>query len=259
MHPSGNYLYGVNTYYTPSPSYADYSSVFSFGINNSTGVLNSVVQSSDADLAHSIAMHPSGESFFVGAQEDGVVGSGLFSFVVNTTDGTFSEEASSQYEDDGYNVWVAITPDASYLYTADANDGNVNGFSIDSTDGALTHLSGLPDSPFDDAPFNDQRALIVDPTGGYLYVTDWTQEEISIFSINGGTGALTPKTPFSLSGLSAPQSRSPKALATMGTFLYVVDYRNDRVDFFDGTDTGSLSYITNTTVGDGPKAILIVP
>jgi 6-phosphogluconolactonase len=253
MHPSGKYLYGVDTYFE-SPL-TDFATVFAFGLDNSTGAITGVLQSTDTDWAHGIAMHPSGDFFFVTQTLD----SGLGSFVVNPADGTFTPEAGNPYSDPGDNVWGRVTPDGKYLYTSDASldhGGEINGFLINSTTGELTGLDGFPVT---DANSGDQRSLLVEPSGTYLYVLNWDTDDVSAYEINSSTGALSE-----ITGAGSPFSAGdrPKALATdrQGDYLYVVDYGAGDVNAYSITPgTGALTLFDTYPVGAGPKAIITVP
>jgi len=97
-----------------------------------------------------------------------------------------------------------------------ATVGNISGFNIDPTTGALTPISG---SPFTSADGVGPSALVIDPTGTLLYaVTPGTSFSIWCFTINEQNGQLAavPDSPYSLpaGGLFALFDPS-------GNYLYV--------------------------------------
>jgi 6-phosphogluconolactonase (cycloisomerase 2 family) len=88
-----------------------------------------------------------------------------------------------------------INPLGKYLYTANAFNDSISGYTIEKTTGTLTQIAG---SPWPDeggcAPicppcaFNPE-ALAVDGSGKFLYGINGDMEEIAIYSINS-SGAL---------------------------------------------------------------------
>ena len=66
---------------------------------------------------------------------------------------------------------------------SNAYDSNVYGYSINSSSGALTTLSG---SPF---PINAEF-MAFEPTGKFVYMV--TRPTVSGYSINASSGGLTP-------------------------------------------------------------------
>ena len=77
----------------------------------------------------------------------------------------------------------AITSDSSssYVYVTDVYNGKVLGYSVDSSTGSLTPLSG---NPFPAG--NQPSAIVVDPTYPYLYVTNALDATITAYSMNSG-------------------------------------------------------------------------
>src|SRR5262249_20375486 len=75
----------------------------------------------------------------------------------------------------------------------------VEGYSIDSTSGALTKITG---SPFDAGV--DPVFATVDPSGRFLFVANYIPQELSEWVIDPDTGSLTPiaGSPFKVPGAS---------------------------------------------------------
>ena len=66
-------------------------------------------------------------------------------------------------------------------------EGNVSGYTINSTTGALTPIAG---SPFAAGLF--PQSVAVDPTGRFAYAANGRSNNLSGYTINSTTGALTP-------------------------------------------------------------------
>jgi 6-phosphogluconolactonase len=149
---------------------------------------------------------------------------------------------------------LAIDVDDQYLYVANPSAvnpspnqstvGNISGFTINSTTGALTPMQG---SPFTASEGNGPTALTVAPGGsGFLYaVTPGTSYSIWGFSITHGTGQLValPNSPFSLSagGLFA-------VVDPVGNFLYTGSQSGNGLSGY----TYDLSTGAPTIIGGAP-------
>lgn len=110
---------------------------------------------------------------------------------------------------------MAIDPAGKYLFVAETGTSGVRVFTIN-TNTTLTEVKG---SPFVDTatptPPLGARAVLVDKTGAFVYVTNSTAGNISAFTL-GTTGALTeiPGSPFGTGG-------SPYSLAESSTGSYL--------------------------------------
>jgi 6-phosphogluconolactonase (cycloisomerase 2 family) len=85
---------------------------------------------------------------------------------------------------------------------ANPGSSNISAFSIDSTSGALTQISG---SPFDAG--SNPVFVVLDASSKSLYVGDQAST-IYGFSIDSSTGALSGAAGFPYSAGSAPSSMS---------------------------------------------------
>ncbi len=146
-------------------------------------------------------------------------------YTLNTTAGTFA--ATTSYtapvvptSNGGIGMVVA---QEQYLYTGFGSVGELFGWSIDSTTGALTPISG--DNPLS-APFLANFGLGVgesnmttNPAGTLLFISDTTQSGIYVYTIgSGGVLALVTGSPFAV-------PFEPMNLSTdgMGNYLYAID------------------------------------
>ncbi|HSN91617.1 MAG TPA: beta-propeller fold lactonase family protein [Anaeromyxobacteraceae bacterium] len=200
--------------------------------------------------AHAIAMHPSGEFFYVGSEAGDI-----HALDLDPATGEFIPLAASPYTGVGAANWVVITPDGRYLYTADANNGaiaQVDAFSISATTGELTELAGFPLALGVNTGI---KSLAVTPDGQYLYLARWNDASVGAYAI-GVDGSLTavPGQPFESGDL-------PKSIAidANSEFAYVANYGSDSVTAFaiDGA-TGALTRLATYPVGAGPKMVLAV-
>lgn len=127
-----------------------------------------------------------------------------------------------------------ISPGPEFLY-AISSSGQILGFSIDHTSGALTSVSSVPSPSFSFGftAVNNQ----------FLYVSDSTNAQLDGFSIDQTTGALTPlaNSPFSTGPFSVPVGLVSPAGSTV---LYAADVGG--VDAFNISVAGTPTAISGS-------------
>jgi 6-phosphogluconolactonase len=163
---------------------------------------------------------------------------------------------------------LAIDIDDQYLYAANPSAvnpppnqstvGNISGFSINATTGALTLMQG---SPFTASNGNGPTALTIapSPSGGFVYaVTPGTSYSIWCFSITHGTGQLVAvgSSPFSLSagGLFA-------VIDPVGNFLYTGSQSGNALSGYTyDVSTGAPTIIGGApfSTGSAPAAMVFL-
>jgi hypothetical protein len=102
---------------------------------------------------------------------------------------------------------VAVHPSGNFLYITDASSSYVTGYTIDSTTGDITRISGTPygdecthvtscypmglySGPY--ATGSLPESIAIDPSGKFAYVGNMHSNNISAYTIDGTTGALAP-------------------------------------------------------------------
>lgn len=184
---AGKYLYVANT----NPA-----SVSGFSIDQTTGALTPITGSpwSVGTNPQSIVIDKSGKYIYV----INMTGCSISGFRITEATGVLTALSGSPWSV-GANTFpkrAAIDTSGKYLYvTSNAvisatGYGRVYGYSIDASSGALTQITGSPWSTNRTEP----RAIIVDTTGAYLYVADYSYAELSAFSIDAASGVLTQLT-----------------------------------------------------------------
>jgi 6-phosphogluconolactonase (cycloisomerase 2 family) len=143
--------------------------------------------------------------------------------------------------------FTAMPAGPEFVYVANLNSGNVSGYTIDATTGALTAISG---SPF--AAGSGAFSIAVDPTGKFAYVVNETSGNVSGYTIAPTTGALT-----AIGGSPFATGRGPAWVAVdpTGKFAYVANNLSFNVSGYriDPT-TGTL-----TAIGGSPFAAGLLP
>ena len=206
--PSGNYLYVAN-----SGSF----DISVFSINSTTGALTAVPQTSGGTALVglsplNIAVAPSGNTLYVTGQ--GFLGY-VEAFPLNA--GVLGNPLpNSPYQAGNDPYGLVISPNGSFLYTANKLDNSLSEFPINA-DGSLgTQIAG---SPIQDA-YLSPVSLLIDPTGTYLYAANQGSTNLAGFSI-GSSGALNllQSSPFATTGTN------PSVIATdaSGSYLFVAN------------------------------------
>jgi 6-phosphogluconolactonase len=168
-----------------------------------------------------------------------------------------------------FNVWPALAITfalleaplhAEFAYVANIgskNNGsnrNVSGYTIDSTTGALTPITG---SPF--AAGTNPGSVAVDPSGKFAYVANEGGNNVSGYTIDPVTGALTPITGSPFAAGTIPDS---VAVDPSGKFAYAANNLSHNVSGYTIDPTsGALTPITGSpfAAGTDPVSVAVDP
>ena len=160
---------------------------------------------------------------------------------------------------------VALLPPANgqpgYIFVANTGDttvpvgATVLVFSYDSTSGALATV-GLPYA-VGSAGHALPMAVAIDPTGRFLYVTDYTDNTVSEFSINASNGHLQAVGAPVATGTAPVDIK----IEPSGHFAYVANFFSNTIDVYSiDPTTGVLTLLTaggTIPTGTGPMSIAI--
>jgi 6-phosphogluconolactonase (cycloisomerase 2 family) len=287
MHPSGKFLYAVNSgeddvsVYAISASgalteaagrtpvgtaptllaldgangflYVGNSGSFSisvFSINSSTGLLTAVGNPFPIGLVPiNMKLSPSGGVLYVaGGGNPGIIEAFGLSQGVPCTVGSACYVPNSPFYTGNSPYGMAVSASGGFLYTANKVDASISEFAINS-DGSLTEISGSPIGETYGGPIS----LLIDKSGTYLYVANQGSTNLGGYSIGAdGTITLLTTSPF---GTGA----SPSVLATDpgGKFLFVgsgSSIQSFSLDTSDGVLTSVETYSVTS-----PNSIAITP
>ncbi|HVI09377.1 MAG TPA: beta-propeller fold lactonase family protein [Candidatus Binatia bacterium] len=230
--------------------------VLAYREDPNSGVLTEITGSPYAvgDGANSIVLHPSGNFAYVanpGQQENDI---SLFD--INRNGGYLTEiPPRTTVEPATLPEFLAMDPSGAFLYAADAGTYDISSFSIDSSSGALTPVSGSPfligQSPL---------SIALTPGGNFLYVgiggVGTRDGFIYGFSVNAGV--LTSIGTFDSGG------SNPNALAVDPTssYLYVANSASNSVAIYTISSTGLLGPVSGSPLNDGyttPNFLILDP
>jgi 6-phosphogluconolactonase (cycloisomerase 2 family) len=191
--------------------------LLAFPVELSSGTLGAPVSNTGpTGGSYGVVASPSGKYLYVSDSQAGAIDA----FSINAETGALTPTTGSPFAL-GHPLGsttgsLAIDPEGTFLYATDINAGVVVGFSVNSSTGALTPLSGEPETG------SDPLGAAVDPSGRFLYVANTADPDgsISAYTINPNSGALTPVpgSPFPTVSGGGPQFL---VLHPSRKFLYV--------------------------------------
>ena len=253
--------------YTPNFAYAtNFSSqnISAYSINSGSGELASLgdaVPAANGTAAtgpNSFEVHPSGKfAFVVSSAANAILAYSINSAgVLTQIDSNSSTTGVQNFATDLTPQNLAIDPSGRYVYVANTNASNVSAYSINTTTGMLTEIDadavtvgvqkiGTGASPFD---------IKIDPSGRFVYVTNFGATDVSSYSINSATGALTSL------GLPVISGANPRGISIdpTGKFVYVTNQTPNTVSTFSiDKATGVLSVAVNVDTGTAPFSVSI--
>lgn len=256
------YVYVVNASSTGTGGVSVYSSA------TATGVLTVQPPATTANGPSAIAIDAGKFAYVANYNSNSLsafsIASGVLSALPDVDAGTLGTQTS---------IATGTTPDAvvvhpsgKFVYVANhgsgTSAGSISAYSIDAS-GALSAIDA--DQAAGNQPTiatqNGPRALVIDPTGAYLYVANESSNTISAYSINPTTGALisigtplaTGTTPYSI------------AMNPAGPYLYVANSgsSSDISAYTRNSTNGTLSPLSTGTVpvgiNIGPHSIVVDP
>ena len=184
--------------------------------------------------------------------------SALVTIPVDLSTGALGSPATSGGPHSSWSVVAA--PSGKFLYVSDTPMDAVDGFSVNSTSGALTPLPGSPFS-LGNPSGSATGGLAIEPGGKFLYATDTNATNVVGFSINSSTGSLTP-----LTGSHAMTGSGPlgEVVDPQGKFLFVANSGDATLSSFAiNSSNGALTPVPgspfSTFPGDGPQFLAVHP
>ena len=246
VNPQGMTLSTTGSLVLAFVSNAGSSTVSSYIVNASTGVLTpaSAVGFNTGANPRTLTLEPFERFAFVANAGS----SSVSVYLVNTSNGNLTEVSGSPF-----SVFPGIQPQQAtvvtvsftkqFVYLANAQSGNVSGFSLNTNSGFLTQVPGSPFTvglTLQSTPLS----VVADSAGNFAYVSNSGEGTVSAFRVDQTNGALianVPNAPFTAG--SGPQ---PVTLHPSKPFAYVANSGSgDLSAYLVNTLTGELTVITN--------------
>jgi YVTN family beta-propeller protein len=263
--PTGKFAYVING----GCGYGSYVSMYT--INSATGALASIEPPATTYgyglYTESVTVDPSGK--FVYATNSGNVfdysseaDGNLAMYTIDTTTGALTSTGPITGEINGncpglcFPAWVVADPSGKFAYVAvsgndSASTGSVITYAINATNGALasTGTTGTI------ATGINPVSVAVDPAGKFVYVANSGSNDVSMYTINTATGALT-----SAGTVATGTGPSSVAVDPAGMFAYVADNGANDVSMYTmNATTGALTSIGTIATGTSPVTVAVDP
>ncbi len=249
VNSTGSFLFVGNSEIGANPA-----SVSSFSIDSVTGVLSLVDATLVGDGALSVALHPGDGYLYAVSDTAGDVA--LLSVAV---DGSLAVLDASTVTVGAGGANIVVSPGGGNAYVTNRVNNTIQDYSV-TVDGTLTAIT-TPALDTGTAP----AGLTVDPLGDRVYVTNTGSADVSVFSIDDTTGALT-----NASTTRAQQGPQSLALVTRGApatakakFAYILNQGASTISSYDVNATsGALTTNGPQSLTSGlgtPRAMAVDP
>ena len=245
----GMFAYVANQNY-PAAS----GTVSAYTINATSGVLTPVAGSPFGEASgepYGLAVDPTGK--FVYAPN--VFSYSVSAYAINATSGALTPVVGSPFGTGGNPEGVAVDPTGKFVYVPNSLSDSVSAYTIDATSGALTSVAG---SPFGTGTTPQGVTNVAfDPTGKFAYVTNANSNNVSAYTINATSGALTP-----VAGSPFATGNNPSAVTVSptGNFAYVTNAGDSNVSAYAiNATSGALTQMAGSPFGTGssPTAVAV--
>jgi 6-phosphogluconolactonase len=173
----------------------------------------------------------------------------ILAFTINQSTGALGTPLAMTGSNQSTGMAATVT--LGHLYVSDFLNDAVDGFSINSSTGALTAVSGSP-FPLGGAPPGAGGLSMFVSGGSYLYATDVNAGTVAGFRYDPLSGRLTP-----VPGSHFPAGNTPVQAVQdrLSKFLYVSNLNDSGGGisaFTINNDTGALSPIPGSPFPTGP-------
>jgi 6-phosphogluconolactonase len=151
---------------------------------------------------------------------------------------------------------LAFGTDAQYVYVLGELDSTLNAFAYDAETGRLSQTQVVRTLPRVTSVPNTTAALVVAPSGRFVYASNRGHNSVAIFAIDAANGRLTAR------GHTPTGGRSPRDinLHPSGTILLAANQDSDTVaSFFVDAYTGRVEPSGQTITIPRPARVLFAP
>jgi 6-phosphogluconolactonase len=203
-----------------------------------------VVGCSSGELAHILGGGNNGTIGIPAFVITGDFDAALHSYSVNVTTGALTEVPGSPFTTTTECPWgVTAHPSGKFVYIGDdCGSQSIEGFSVDTTTGALVSLGTTPLSK---GTADWTNPIAITPSGKWLYVTNGI--DLDGFSVNTSTGALTPLSGFPVSVGTVGDTAFSVSVDPQSRFVAALDRNGGEVYMYTLNDsTGALTPVAGS-------------
>jgi 6-phosphogluconolactonase (cycloisomerase 2 family) len=246
--PSGAFVY--------APNFGS-GNISAFSANPGSGALTAVSGSPFPGQQDAFAIAVDPTSRFVYVTNANSTSNNISGYTVNSTTGALTQMSGSPFQAGNDTRAVVVDPTGKFLYAANATSNDVSAYTINATTGVLTQIAG---SPFALPPLAGvPQSITVDPATKFVFVGSSASANVSAFTINATTGALTAVagSPFANPG----GSNYGLTVDPSGRFVYVANDGSASVSAYTIASTGALTLINGSpfVAGSGATSVVVDP
>jgi 6-phosphogluconolactonase len=254
LSPDGAFIYAVSGTST---------NLWAFSINSSGGLValgSPIVIAPGSVQSSAVVMDPTGTYLYTFTADS--LSAKVYGFSRDHTTGALTPLSGFPFDIPGLANQGAFDRTGNFLLLTGTNEfatkGGIEVFSLNSSTGALTLVSG----PLQVG--DDPAGVAVDASGNYVYVPNTADVTISAFKFDAAGGALSGVTgsPFPSGGNGNINGPLGITTSSTGSFVYLCNASNDISVFSINSASGALSAISGSPLpdgGNGPSAIVFVP
>jgi 6-phosphogluconolactonase (cycloisomerase 2 family) len=160
------------------------------------------------------------------------VSGSVASYRVDDQTGSFGQIPGSPYLAGISPTAIVLHPNGKWVYVTNGGGPDISQFKISSFF-SLTEV--MPRTPTGDNP----ASLAIDPAGKFLYVANANKNYVTVYAIDGSTGALSQV------GLPVPAGFNPifVTISPSGKYLYVANSAGGTVSGFALDGSGGLTQV----------------
>lgn len=262
VHPSGKFLYSVNS--SAIEGHEGSGSASAFSIDRKTGKLTFINHvSSFGDGPCHITVDWNGDWAFVSNYNEGnLVVLPIFedgSLGAPSDSKKYSGNSVNKFRQEKPHIHSArISKDNKFVYVSDLGTDKIYTYSIDAANGKI---SPAAKSEVSVAPGAGPRHFALHPTGNFAYSAEELTSTVGVFSVDRTSGALTliqdtvKSLPASFSGINTSAEIQTDAA---GKYLYMSNRGADVLSYFSIEPTGKIKFLgTQSTMGKTPRNFLV--
>ncbi|MEM7479610.1 MAG: beta-propeller fold lactonase family protein [Acidobacteriota bacterium] len=152
---------------------------------------------------------------------------------------------------------VAVAPAGDWIFVTGKVNDTLLSFARDGVDGSLTFADQISEGDGAGAVdgLDGPEDILVSPDGAHVYVASFVSSAVSVFAVDGGSGALTfiESQIDGAGGVDGLLGASSLAFDSTGDFLYVAGETDDAVAVFERDETtGALTFVDAYFDADDP-------
>ncbi len=233
---SGSFLYNVNQFD---------SNIWEYPINSGTLAPGSD-QASTGSAPVFVTTEPTGQYLYTANSGAGTIGE----YSIQLPLGGLAAINTAITAEGTATAWIAVHPSGRFAYAANKNTsagGTLGEYTITPGTGNLVLIGPQPVLPVGNA----DSSAVVEPSGKYIFVTDFVSNKIYSYTIDPSTGELAFNAvvgePVATTGTG------PVALAVdiAGEYLYCVNSGSSDINIYKINADGTLTAIGTATVPTG--------